>query len=113
VSHPADGLDEVVHQRTRLGILAVLAEGSKVQFGFLRDVLTLTDGNLSRHLTILEDAGYVAIQKGYEGKRPRTWIKITRSGRQALAGEVAVLKAIVNRIEQPEAEILGPLPKVI
>jgi DNA-binding MarR family transcriptional regulator len=102
VSHPADRLDEVVHQRTRLGILAVLAEGDRVQFGFLRDTLTLTDGNLSRHLAILEEAGYVAIQKGYEGKRPRTWIKITRSGRRALTGEVAVLKAIVNRIEQPE-----------
>jgi DNA-binding MarR family transcriptional regulator len=105
VSHPVDGLDEVVHQRTRLGILAVLAEGGKVQFGLLRDALTLTDGNLSRHLAILEEAGYVAIQKGYEGKRPRTWIKITRSGRRSLAGEVAVLKAIVNRIEQPETEI--------
>ena len=75
-----------------------------MQFGFLRDALTLTDGNLSRHLTILEEAGFVAIQKGYEGKRPRTWIKITRSGRRALAGEIAVLKAIVNRIEQPEPE---------
>jgi DNA-binding MarR family transcriptional regulator len=104
VSHPADRLDEVVHQRTRLGILAVLAEGAKVQFGFLRDALTLTDGNLSRHLTILEEAGFVAIQKGYEGKRPRTWIKITRSGRRALAEEIAVLKAIVNRIEQPQPE---------
>ena len=60
---------------------------------------------ISRPLVILQGAGYVEIQKGYEGQRPRTWIKITRSGRRALAGEIAVLKAIVDRIEQPVAEI--------
>lgn len=104
MSHPADRLDEVVHQRTRLGILAVLAEGGRVQFGFLRDALTLSDGNLSRHLTILEAAGYVDIAKGYEGKRPRTWIKITRAGKRALQSEVAALKAIVNRLELPDLD---------
>jgi len=104
VSHPADRLDEVVHQRTRLGILAVLTEGGRVQFGFLRDALTLSDGNLSRHLSILEDAGYVDITKGYEGKRPRTWIKITKLGKRALQSEIAALKAIVNRLALPELE---------
>jgi DNA-binding transcriptional ArsR family regulator len=104
VSHPADSLDEVVHQRTRLGILAVLAEGGRVQFGFLREALTLTDGNLSRHLTVLEEARYVEIDKGYEGKRPRTWIKITRSGRRALSAEVTALKAIMDRLERLDIE---------
>ncbi len=108
MTHPADRLDEIVHQRTRLGILAVLAEGGRVQFGFLRDSLTLTDGNLSRHLTILEEAKYVEIDKGYEGKRPRTWIKITRAGRRALAAEIAALKAIVDRLDQPDVEADHP-----
>jgi DNA-binding MarR family transcriptional regulator len=101
VSHPADSLDEVVHQKTRLGILAVLAEGGQAQFGFVRDVLGLSDGNLSRHLAVLEQARYVEIHKGYEGKRPRTWVKITKAGRTALAAEVAVLKSIMDRLPEP------------
>jgi len=100
MTHPTQDLDEVVHQRTRLGILAVLVEAGRTQFGFLRDTLGLTDGNLSRHLQILESAGYVIVEKGYEGRRPRTWIKTTRSGRKALDAEVAALRSLVSRMEQ-------------
>ncbi|HUZ22088.1 MAG TPA: transcriptional regulator [Acidimicrobiales bacterium] len=103
MSHPTEALDEIVHQRTRLGILAVLAEAGRIQFGFLRDALNLTDGNLSRHLTILEDAGFVEIEKGYEGKRPRTWLRITKPGRRALGAELAALKTLVGRLERPVA----------
>ena len=99
MTHPVQGLDDVVHQRTRLGILAVLAEGSQAQFGFLQESLGLTDGNLSRHLQTLEEAGYVRIEKGYEGRRPRTWIRITKDGRRALATEIDLLKQLVQRIE--------------
>jgi DNA-binding MarR family transcriptional regulator len=99
MSHPAQDLDEVVHQRTRLGILAVLAEAGRAQFGFIRDTLELTDGNLSRHLQILEEAGYVDTEKGYEGRRPRTWVRITRAGRKALAAELAALRSLADRLE--------------
>lgn len=99
MTHPIQGLDDVVHQRTRLGILAVLAEGTRAQFGFLQESLGLTDGNLSRHLQTLEAAGYVRIEKGYEGRRPRTWIRITKSGRRALTDEIDLLKQLVQRIE--------------
>ena len=99
MTHPVQGLDDVVHQRTRLGILAVLAEGARAQFGFLQESLGLTDGNLSRHLQTLEEAGYVHIEKGYEGRRPRTWIRITKDGRRALAYEIDLLKQLVQRIE--------------
>ena len=102
MTHPVQGLDDVVHQRTRLGILAVLAEGARAQFGFLQESLGLTDGNLSRHLQTLETAGYVRIEKGYEGRRPRTWIRITKDGRRALADEIDLLKQLVKRIESPE-----------
>lgn len=95
VTHPIARLDETVHQRVRLGILAVLAEADQADFGYLKEVLDLTDGNLSRHLGVLEDAGLVRITKGYEGKRPRTWVKATRKGRSAFAGYLAALQELI------------------
>jgi DNA-binding MarR family transcriptional regulator len=89
-------LDEVVHQRNRLAILAVLDEVSKAEFGFLQNDLDLTAGNLSRHLEILETAGYIVIEKGYHGRRPRTWIRITKAGRAALRAEIAALEELLR-----------------
>ncbi|MCA1834762.1 MAG: transcriptional regulator [Actinobacteria bacterium] len=100
MSHPVNGLDDVVHQRTRLGILAILNETTKADFSYLKNALELTDGNLSRHLTVLEDANLIEVQKGYEGKRPRTWVKITKLGKKALAYEVEALKTLVHRVER-------------
>ncbi len=68
--HPSLGLDETVHQRVRLGILAVLSEAAECTFTRLRDQLELTDGNLNRHLRILEDAGLVEVRKDYDGAAP-------------------------------------------
>jgi DNA-binding MarR family transcriptional regulator len=95
--HPTNGLDDVVHQRHRLGILTIAAESRRVEFGYLKDALALTGGNLSRHLTVLVDAGLLDMEKGYDGKRPRTWVTITQAGRQALAAEIAALRALVER----------------
>jgi DNA-binding MarR family transcriptional regulator len=95
--HPTSGLNDVVHQRHRLGILTIAAESKRVEFGYLKDALELTGGNLSRHLTVLVDAGLLDMEKGYDGKRPRTWVSITRAGRQALAEEIATLRALVTR----------------
>jgi DNA-binding MarR family transcriptional regulator len=97
IDHPTNGLDEVVHQRHRLGILTITAEAKRADFGYLRDALDLTPGNLSRHLTVLEEAGLVDVEKGYEGRRPRTWVRITRQGRSALAAELDVLAALVRQ----------------
>lgn len=99
MSDSLDRLDEVVHQRTRLGILAVLAEADGAQFSFLKETLDLSDGNLSRHLMILEEAGLVRIEKGYEGKRPRTWASITPLGKRAFRAELSALKRLVARFE--------------
>ncbi len=105
-SHPSQRLDDTVHQRVRLGILAVLAEADRADFGFLKDALGLTDGNLSRHLRTLEDAGYIEIHKGYEGRRPRTWITLTRTGVRVLEEELTMLRALVARLDgQPSPEI--------
>jgi DNA-binding MarR family transcriptional regulator len=95
--HPTAGLDDTVHQRHRLGVLTITAEAQRADFGYLRDALGLTPGNLSRHLTVLEDAGLVQVEKGYEGRRPRTWVRITRDGRKALAAELSALNELVRR----------------
>ena len=95
--HPTNGLDETVHQRHRLGILTIAAEAQRADFRYLRDTLELTAGNLSRHLTVLEDAGMVKVEKGYEGRRPRTWVRITRQGRSALAAELDALASLVRQ----------------
>jgi DNA-binding transcriptional ArsR family regulator len=95
--HPTTGLDDTVHQRHRLGILTITAEAQRADFGYLRDALGLTPGNLSRHLTILEEAELVQVEKGYEGRRPRTWVRITGPGRAALAAELAALNELVRR----------------
>jgi DNA-binding MarR family transcriptional regulator len=95
MTHPTRRLDPTIHQPARLGILTVAAETKRIDFVSLRDVLELTDGNLSRHLATLEQAGYVSVEKAFENRRPRTWITITRAGRRALAAEIAALRDIV------------------
>lgn len=95
--HPALALDDTVHQRVRLGILTVLSEAQECTFGALRDQLDLTDGNLNRHLKVLEQAELVQVTKGYEGRRPCTWLRLTRAGREALRREIAALEDLVRR----------------
>jgi len=95
--HPTNGLDETVHQRHRLGILTITAEAQRAEFGYLREALGLTPGNLSRHLTVLEEAGLVQVEKGYSGRRPRTWVRITGPGREGLATELTALTELVRR----------------
>lgn len=97
--HPVNGLDDVVHQRVRLGILTVTQQARRVEFTYLRTTLDLTAGNLSQHLTVLEKAGLITIEKGYEGRRARTWIQLTKSGRQALRDEISTLKSLIHQLE--------------
>jgi DNA-binding MarR family transcriptional regulator len=103
MTHPANGLDDIVHQRVRLGILAIAQEAGRVEFGFLRTSLELTAGNLSQHLAVLEKAGLIEIEKGYAGKRGRTWIHLTAPGKKALHSEIAQLKRLIGQIEQAAA----------
>ena len=98
MTHPALRLDDTVHQRVRLGILAVLREASRADFAYLRDALELTDGNLSRHIAVLEEAGLVEVEKAFEGKRTRTWVQATKAGRAALDAEMKALRELMERI---------------
>jgi len=78
-------IDEVIHGRLRLGVMAYLANAEVADFNELKGVLDVTQGNLSVQLRKLEDADYVAIEKGYLGRRPRTQVRITAAGRKAFA----------------------------
>jgi DNA-binding MarR family transcriptional regulator len=97
--HPAVGLDDVIHQRVRLGVLVMLAEIPECAFSTVRDELRLSDGNLNRHVQVLADAGHVTITKGYEGRRPRTWLKLTPEGRRALRAELRTLEQLTARLK--------------
>jgi DNA-binding MarR family transcriptional regulator len=106
--HPASGLDDTVHQRVRLGILTIAHEARRVEFGYLRDSLELTAGNLSQHLGVLESAGLVTLEKGYAGKRARTWVTLTKAGEQALAEEISQLKRLISQVESASADRSRP-----
>jgi len=98
--HPTSNLDDVVHQRHRLGILTIAAEAERVEFTYLRDTLGLTGGNLSRHLAVLQEASLIEVTKGHEGRRPKTWVAITPAGRAALTAELEALAALVTRLRK-------------
>src|SRR5215469_4046224 len=97
--HPALGLDEVVHQRNRVGILAVLAEAGQADFPYLRQLLGLAGGHPRRPLQVPGEAGLVMISKGYHRRRPRTWASITGEGRRALDAELASMQTLMTRLE--------------
>lgn len=100
-THPIHQIDDAVHQRVRLGILAECAGAARVDFTYLRTTLQLTDGNLGRHLETLVQAGLVTIERDDGPTRPRSWIKITRKGRTALQREVTALRALLRAIADP------------
>jgi DNA-binding MarR family transcriptional regulator len=101
VASAAINLDDVVHQRVRLGILCVLGEVEKAEFVYLRQILELSDGNLARHLGVLVEAGHIALTKDRFGTRTRTWAELTPSGRHALLQEVEQLDRIVQTHRNP------------
>jgi DNA-binding MarR family transcriptional regulator len=89
-------IDEVIHGRLRLGVMAYLANAEVADFNALKTVLEVTQGNLSVQLRKLEDAGYVAIEKGFLGRKPRTQIRITPAGRRAFATYLDALGALIG-----------------
>ncbi|HEX2180550.1 MAG TPA: transcriptional regulator [Actinomycetota bacterium] len=111
MSHPSQKLDEVVHQKTRLGMLAVLSEVRRADFNFLKSTLGLSDGNLSRHLQVLQEAGLVALEKVFEGRRPRTWVSITDEGRSAFQAELTSLQALMAGLTGAGASTAAPADK--
>lgn len=92
-----EGLDRVIHERARLSILtSLLTHARALPFNDLKQLCSLTDGNLSRHLAVLEKDGMVAIEKGHEKNRPLTLCRITASGRKRYLDYLSTLEQVIN-----------------
>lgn len=91
-----DALDDVIHQKARLGIMSTLLALGEADFKLLKETLGLSDGNLSTHLALLEERGYVAVRKEFRGRRPHTTASPTDRGREAFAEYLAALERIVK-----------------
>jgi len=92
-------LNETIHQTVRLRIMAALVTleaGNEVDFTYLRDLLKVTDGNLGAHLRKLEEAGYIAVNKTFVDRKPRTFVSVTIEGRRVFQEHVKALEAILN-----------------
>lgn len=109
-----EGLDRVLHEKARLGMLtSLVAHPDGLKFGDLRALCSLTDGNLSRHLDVLREAGLVEVWKGFEQRRPQTLVRLTSDGRRRFLAYLEELERVV-RDALPKAESaparLKPLP---
>ena len=92
-----EDLDPLLHERCRLAIISVLAPVESLSFTDLRNALEMTDGNLSVHLQKLEEKGYIAIDKRFEGRRPLTTCRISKTGQQAFARYLDHLEALIRQ----------------
>jgi DNA-binding HxlR family transcriptional regulator len=90
-------IDDVIHGRVRLGIMAVLSGADSADFNTLKARLQTTDGNLSVHLRKLEDAGFVAVNKRFEGRKPLTEASMTPVGRKAFVAYLDAMQGLVGR----------------
>jgi DNA-binding MarR family transcriptional regulator len=92
-----EGLDRVIHEKARLSIVSSLATHAQgLIFGDLKELCTLTDGNLSRHLSILQEAGLVEIWKGFKDNRPQTLCRLTEEGKKRFLEYVNILEKVVH-----------------
>ena len=98
--HPAPNLDRMIHERMRLGIVSALAANESLTFNDLKSLMDTTDGNLSVHARKLEDGGYIACIKSFEGRLPKTEYKITAAGRRALENYVSHMETIIKQMRQ-------------
>jgi len=103
-----EGLERVMHEKARLGVLSsLIAHPKGLAFGDLKQLCNLSDGNLSRHLQVLQEAGLVEIIKSFEGNRPQTTCRLTRSGRRRFLDFLAVLEQLVRDAAETAGEDFG------
>ena len=99
--HPRHGLDETIHAPVRFSVVATLSGLDRAEFSFVRDTVEVSDSVLSKQVSVLEQAGYVVVKKGYVGKRPRTWLSLSKAGRTAYEHHLAALTEIARGVGQP------------
>ena len=96
--HSAHGIDRMIHERLRLGIISALAGSASLTFRELKHTVRATDGNLSVHARKLEDAGYVNCSKTFEGRTPKTEYSLTAAGRRALEHYLDHMEALIGKM---------------
>jgi DNA-binding MarR family transcriptional regulator len=92
------GLDRLIHERLRLGIVSALAVNGSMSFTDLKTALNATDGNLSAHARRLEEAGYIVCRKSFDGRIPRTDHELTRQGRRELEAYLDHMEALIRQM---------------
>jgi DNA-binding MarR family transcriptional regulator len=93
---PAASLDRVIHERSRLALLAHLAVRGSASFQQIRQFLSLSDGNLATHLRVLEEAGLVRIERGFHGRRPQTMVELTGLGKREFGRYLDQLETVIR-----------------
>ena len=93
------GLDRLIHERMRLGIVSALAVNESLTFNDLKKLLKTTDGNISVHARKLEDARYIVCEKSFEGRMPKTEFRLTAAGRKAFEKYVAHMEALIRNVK--------------
>jgi DNA-binding MarR family transcriptional regulator len=96
LTHPRHGLDDLLGHPVRFSVVALLAPATQIEFSFVRDRIEVTDSMLSKQVSLLEQAGYVKVNKGFVGKRGRTWLSLTKAGRRVFARHLAALHEIAD-----------------
>lgn len=91
-----DALDDVIHQKVRLMVMSSLMATGEADFNYLKGALGVSDGNLSTHLSVLEEHGYIDVRKEFVGKKPRTTYTPTPAGRKAFEAYVSALESLVR-----------------
>jgi DNA-binding HxlR family transcriptional regulator len=103
----------VIHEKARLGLLtSLMAHPKGLAFADLKQLCGLTDGNLSRHLQVLQEAGLVEVTKGYEGNRPHTSCRLTKFGRRRFLEYLAVLERLVRDAARAAGKEQGALARL-
>jgi DNA-binding HxlR family transcriptional regulator len=96
----APNLDRLIHERLRLGIISALAANESLTFGDLKSLMNTTDGNLSVHARKLEEAGYIACSKYFDGRLPKTEYKLTAAGRRALESYLSHMETLIQQMRK-------------
>ncbi len=102
-THPRHDLDVLLTNPVRLSIVAALADVERAEFGLVRDTVEIADAMLSKQIALLEESGYVVVDKGRVGRRPRTWLGLTPAGRHAYGRHIRALQAIAGIPAQPDS----------
>lgn len=99
------GLDRIFHEKARLGIVSSLVGNNDgLTFSDLKNLCGLTDGNLNRHMQVLEEAGYLEVVKGYDGRRPQTRVYLSKSGRKAFSEYLEVLESVLKQASKASSK---------